>query len=266
MLPSLLRSRAVKKIVGPIYYRVKWPGQAAFSCPICGYHGPFGPLHLEHYSRPNEICPVCLSMQRARFQSLVINKLLDQSSSSGVVVHYAPEKQIEKLLREKAANYIKTDYCEGNVQFFSDMCKIPLRDKSVDLLFASHVLEHIQDDQLALNEVKRVLKDDGAAILPVPIVSETTVEYGAPNPLEYGHVRAPGLDYYDKLKAVFSRVELISSSDYPAKYQLSSTKIEVFTRPKWRPNGHPCRGISMKIIFQSASLKISEYPYLVRCT
>jgi len=82
------------------------------------------------------------------------------------------------------------------------------------------VLEHIPDDQKAISEIRRILKPNGIAILPVPIYSENTIEYPEPNPLEFYHVRAPGMDYFDRYERHFSKVERFSSGSLPEKYQL----------------------------------------------
>lgn len=48
---------------------------------------------------------------------------------------------------------------------------IPFGDKEFDIVFSSNVLEHVADLHNILGEIKRVLKDDGLAliILPTPI-------------------------------------------------------------------------------------------------
>lgn len=47
----------------------------------------------------------------------------------------------------------------------------------------------------------------GFAILPVPIIAATTIEYPQANPNEHLFWSAPGRDYFDKYRRVFSRVE-----------------------------------------------------------
>jgi len=39
------------------------------------------------------------------------------------------------------------------------------------------VLEHIKEDNNAIMEIRRILKPNGFAILPVPIITDYTVEY-----------------------------------------------------------------------------------------
>src|SRR6185312_4157451 len=44
------------------------------------------------------------------------------------------------------------------------------KDQSVDILLCSHVLEHIPKDYKAMQEIARVLKPEGVAVLLVPLV------------------------------------------------------------------------------------------------
>ena len=46
---------------------------------------------------------------------------------------------------------------------------LPFEDNYFDLVLCNHVLEHVYDDQMAMNEIFRVLKKGGIAILQVPI-------------------------------------------------------------------------------------------------
>ncbi len=91
-----------------------------------------------------------------------------------------------------------------------DLTDIQFPDHSFDVIYASHVFEHIPDDVKAMQELCRVLKPAGWAILQVPLMGEKTVE--DPNiktPAErekvfgqHDHVRRYGFDgiYEDRLK------------------------------------------------------------------
>ena len=45
------------------------------------------------------------------------------------------------------------------------------------------------------------------------------MEYGAPNPTEELHVRAPGPDYFDRYRDVFDDVEVVTSEDVDQEIQ-----------------------------------------------
>ncbi len=51
----------------------------------------------------------------------------------------------------------------------SDVEKLPLASESFDKALCSHVLEHVLDDRAVLNEIHRVLKPGGVAVLGVPL-------------------------------------------------------------------------------------------------
>ena len=46
--------------------------------------------------------------------------------------------------------------------------EIPFESKMFDVVYSSHVLEHVNDEQKSLSEMKRVLKDDGILIIGMP--------------------------------------------------------------------------------------------------
>ena len=88
-----------------------------------------------------------------------------------------------------------------------DICDIPCGENTFDVIYCSHVLEHVTDDRKALREFRRVLKNGGWAILQVPITSDVTFEDATvtdPSERErlfgqHDHVRRYGPDYRDRL-------------------------------------------------------------------
>lgn len=50
-----------------------------------------------------------------------------------------------------------------------DVVDLRFPDCTYDIVFFSHVLEHVIDDRVAMCEIYRVLKKDGKAIIQVPI-------------------------------------------------------------------------------------------------
>ncbi len=102
-----------------------------------------------------------------------------------------------------------------------DITNIEYPDQSFDVIYCSHVLEHVQDDKRAMREFFRVLKNNGWAILLVPITSEKTFEDPSIiEPLErlqaFGqenHVRRYGPDYVDRLCEAGFSVEVTKVND-----------------------------------------------------
>lgn len=188
-----------------------------FSCPICGYNGPFLSVR-----RKNELCPNCGSAERHRLQFLVLQELSKKYDFSQMsMLHVAPEPFFSKSFRKKFLNYATMDIQKKkNIDYQADLRDLPFEDNTYDCFFASHVLEHIQNDRKAISEIHRILKPGGLAIVPVPITSKKTIEYSEPNPYEAYHVRAPGLDYFERYLEYFKDLEEFSSKEFPEKYQL----------------------------------------------
>jgi SAM-dependent methyltransferase len=49
-----------------------------------------------------------------------------------------------------------------------DVCNIPFPDNNFDVVFATDIIEHVEDDIEALSEIRRILKPEGKVILTVP--------------------------------------------------------------------------------------------------
>ncbi len=191
-----------------------------FICPFCSYKGQFKNLVKKTGFRKNARCPQCKSLERHRLQKLVLDTVFaDSNLCKQKILHCAPEPFLTQYLKPLFTQYVTADLCREDVDIQCDLTQLPFADQEFDCLYASHVLEHIKDDQKALAEIKRVLKPNGIAILPVPIVEEITIEYPEPNPSETYHVRAPGKDYYQRYQQVFSKVKIYSSLDFDDIYQ-----------------------------------------------
>jgi SAM-dependent methyltransferase len=210
-----------RKIWLPIF-RLRNSNKEKFECPICGYIGPFKDINPPTGLRKHAKCPKCNSLERHRIQYLVVQSILNglDNTAKQKMLHFAPEEFFIDFFSTQFCEYETADlYMEG-VDYKVDLQNLPFSDSSYDFVFASHVLEHIPDDKKALQEIRRILKPNGIAILPVPLVAKKTIEYPEPNPHETYHVRAPGLDYADRYTLYFSKVEKFKSDSLPEKYQL----------------------------------------------
>ena len=209
-----------------------------FVCPACKYHGPFEDIHPPTGSRKHAKCPNCSSLERHRLQFLVMEQLLKNVNSRNLkMLHFAPENYFKSIFSARFKQYETADLYMQGVDHRVDIQHLPFQDASYDIVYASHVLEHIPDDEQALSEIRRILKPNGIGFLPVPIVSEHTIEYANPNPLEDYHMRSPGPDYFDKYKKFFTKIEIFQSEDFPSQYQLFSYE----DRSQWPTKACPSR-------------------------
>jgi SAM-dependent methyltransferase len=191
-----------------------------FECPVCGYEGPFMDLSGFAGVRKHAVCPQCRALERHRLQFVAVMDILKNLDVSKMkMLHFAPEHFFRRIFSAQFGNYETADLTMKNVDHNVDLQDLPFDNSTYDFIFASHVLEHIPDDLKAIQEIRRILKPSGVAILPVPVVCEKTIEYPEANPHEAYHMRAPGLDYFEKYKPCFSRVEVRTSDSAPEKYQ-----------------------------------------------
>jgi SAM-dependent methyltransferase len=211
----------VRGIVRARYTRLFYGRKPKYKCPICGYSGPFADFGKGTNVIRNTECPRCGLYERHRLQYLVIHELAKRYDFSKMsILHFAPELHFERIFSSIFAVYHTADIVGECVDFQVDICHIPFENGKYDVVFASHVLEHVKDDNAALSEINRVLKPGGFAILPVPVISPKTLEYGSHNPYEFNHVRAIGMDYFDKYERHFSKVEVWDSNNFDQIYQL----------------------------------------------
>lgn len=188
-------------------------------CPICGYSGHFLNDWVLTGIRPNAICPSCGGQERHRIQWAVMDQLASRFEfGSMAMLHLAPESHLARRFRAEFGEYTTAEYDGMNADLRLDLTDTDLPDESYDVVFASHVLEHIPDDLEAARNVRRLLRSGGFAVLPVPIVCERTVEYPEAVDTEFGHVRGPGPDYFDRFSGLFD-IELFTSADVDQSVQ-----------------------------------------------
>lgn len=223
MLPErvkdpLRRARDVARSV-PYY------GKERF-CPLCekssGRFRQFGIV-----PRENAQCFHCGALERHRLLWLFVSTRTDLfDGTAKKMLHVAPEPCIESRLKQHLGdNYLTADLFNARAMVKMDITNIEYPDQSFDVIYCSHVLEHVQDDRKAMREFCRVLKSDGWAVLIVPITAEETFEN--PSIVEpeerlkvFGqadHVRRYGPDYVDRLREAGFSVEVTKVNDLVQK-------------------------------------------------
>lgn len=74
-------------------------------------------------------------------------------------------------ISKPAIEYIKKKIPYGHFQA-ADVQQLPFKDNFFDAVFCLEVLEHVDDPEMALKEIKRVLKKDGYGVVLVPSESK----------------------------------------------------------------------------------------------
>jgi ubiquinone/menaquinone biosynthesis C-methylase UbiE len=78
------------------------------------------------------------------------------------MLHVAPEEALEdKFIQSDNIDYRTGDLYNPRAMEKMDITNIYYPDKSFDVIYCSHVLEHVPDDIKAMSEFNRVLKSNG---------------------------------------------------------------------------------------------------------
>lgn len=189
-------------------------------CPICQW---VGSDFLSKNGRNSVLCPQCGAFERHRHQYLVFKKIgLYRTFAKQSVLHFAPEACISNFLTLSKL-YVTFDLIYGKAQIQGNIVNLPFQAESFDLIWNSHILEHIQSPEQAIREMQRVLKKKGVAIIDVPIYGNTTIAFNSPQ--KHGHLWAPGYDWFRKYKKAGLFVELFHSGMFSNNFGINKTSI-----------------------------------------
>jgi len=192
--------------------------------------------------RDNCTCPRCFSKDRDRLIYLYLKHKTDFFEGHYKVLHIAPEAWMKELFQRTA----NIDYTAGVKEIESmgyyydrmtreiDITNLEMKNNLYDTIICNHVLEHVDDDIQAMNELLRVLKPGGYAILQVPISPILEKSYEDSDIIskrsreryfgQFDHVRIYGQDYFDRLESVGFNVE----KHHPVKDQWNIPDLEKY--------------------------------------
>ena len=148
-----------------LFYRLLFYSKPKFFCNVCskdtkGYLAGFFP-------KLSLTCINCFSEDKQR----MISRYLDDFNfESKKILHFSPEPCLVDYIEKKKSN----EYILGDINPSKGIKKINIenidyQDNYFDLIICSHVLEHVNDD-LAISNLKRVLKKNGIALILFPII------------------------------------------------------------------------------------------------
>ncbi len=200
--------------------------------------------------RENALSPSTLSLERHRVLWLYLKNKTDFFSKKLKVLHFAPEQAFYKRFRKLPnLDYTTTDLNSPLADVKADICDLPFEDNTYEFILCNHVLEHIPDDTKAMQEIYRILKPGGTAILQIPQDlnreftfqddSITSQKERAKIFGQYDHVRVYGKDFFQKLRGIGFEVEEVNYSSGLTsaeinKYRLANGEIiPVCTKPSF---------------------------------
>ena len=176
-------------------------------------------------------CPFCGANDRTRHIFLYFDKMnFWKVFSQKRVLHIAPEFQL--YLKLKGLNLKEYIVGDINPQRYNkiqdvrktDLTKLDFPDNYFDVIIANHVLEHIPNFTLAIDEIYRTLKAEGFALIQIPYSSLLYNSFEDPNinteelRLKYygekDHFRVFGLDFFDILQKKGFKLDVHNHSDY----------------------------------------------------
>lgn len=221
MRPLLRSTGSALRILRKIY------GEHPRTCSYCRYHGRF-----YAYGKPMRLDAMCSSCGALERERQVI--LADQQRhffTGKRVLHFAPEPVLrEYICSVKPASYITTDLNMPNVDTKENIEQLSFAEGSFDVVFSSHVLEHV-DDKKALKELYRILAPQGMALIMVPLVEAWAESYENPEVQttelrerhfgQWDHVRFYGRDIRNRIRqAGFSLEEMVATEPHVNIYGL----------------------------------------------
>jgi SAM-dependent methyltransferase len=179
-------------------------------------------------------------LERHRLIWLYLREKTDFFKKPMDVLHVAPEQCFMKSFEKQHGDrYITADLESPLAKVKMDIHQMPFADRAFDVVLCNHVLEHVENDIRAMQEIHRVLRPGGFAILQVPFFSpvpektieDPSVKTARDRELHFGqddHVRKFGKDYTDRINRSGLTAEpdaFAASLPDPAKFGVSAKEV-----------------------------------------
>lgn len=236
LLPSGVSNGSDRDCIQLVFEVFEGASHARY-CPICNTSS----FRFQDAGRPwrgEAECSRCGSRERHRLIYLYLQRVMDLFSAPP---SFPRKKMLDVSPNRSLADALHTNLGEGYLSAGKgrvsmeqmDVQNMPYGDHTFDVVCCSHVLEHVENDRKALREIGRVLKNDGFAIVLVPIISETTYENPAiTDPQErwahFGdphHLRRYGKDFMERLRSAGFTVSVVRAADFLHTHEIEKMRI-----------------------------------------
>ena len=197
-------------------------GERARSCPACGART----TAFYTYGGPQWGCLTCNASPRERLMNLCLQRGRLQIRKNAKVLYIAPGESSLVRYFEAESDVTFGDLHPEVYPNVDGIVSVDLMDLSklpeFDLIYASHVLEHVHDDKRVMRNILDRLTPDGQAWLLVPMLGETTVEGGVEMSAmererhfgQWDHVRMYGEDFLDRLTEAGFTVRVVDCTAF----------------------------------------------------
>jgi SAM-dependent methyltransferase len=205
-------------------------------CNICGgtsyIPGPLGRMALN--GEPPQ-CRKCGSLERHRILRSVWSAISGPMLKEMSALQFSRDPSVEP---DWFCNFEESIY--GNINSI-DIQAIDRSDESYDVIICNQILEHVEKDTFAFQELVRILKPNGFLQLtvPNPIARQVTEDWGYAKTEFHGHYRHYGIDLIDTFNNacpgiymlyIKSRDTFTQCQDYVFFWSKSAAMIEQLTQ------------------------------------
>jgi len=197
------------------------------TCNFCGWKGArFHTMVTNVWYRRNAQCPRCHSLERHREFLEDYLRVRSVLPASIHLLQVAPDLSFyQYCIKDPTVDYMTIDIAARLAMKRMDVQHLDFPDQSFDVVVCFHVLDYVEDDQQALNEIYRVLKPQGVAILQEGLpAGRITREFGRPLLEEDYRRRAYGVDLFKKHLQAGFQIDLKTGS--PASPTLLALRKE----------------------------------------
>jgi len=190
-----------------------------FECNCCGRKfrklGPKGNI-----VRKNAKCPYCGSLERHRVLFFYLENETNLFTKKNCkLLYFAPENCFMQKFKQSAfIDFIDADINPNYANYVFNIESIPYPNEYFNYIICSHVLGHVSNEQKAIEELYRVLKPEGQALIMTLIdktIEKTYEDSSISTPEErlkyYSEsdlARLHGLDFAQRLSHCFKVDEI----------------------------------------------------------
>lgn len=200
-------------------------------CPCCNWKlRAFTQGNTSLKTREKGYCPRCNSKSRHRRNWLFLKEHTDLFQAPTRLLHVSPKYALARRFTKMANIEFTGIDLEGRpfAEHPIDVCDLPFESSKFDAIICIHVLEHVMDDRTAINELHRVLKQGGWALITVPIDlqqkthEDPSIQTPQERKIHFGeeqHWRIYGNDFIDRLTSAGFEVALNRAENIPRSIQ-----------------------------------------------